>query len=315
MTTALLIKSFRKHFASVRLLLESIDQFNSDGLPVYLIVPERDRKSLRRPMVENLEIVVEEDLVLNKYSDRETYKDNFLFHQIRKWRGVDSIGGRSCYRGALVQQLCKLALPLYLRGKLDNFIILDSDVAFVRPFRESDFVKDHVPELIALPTQWKSKDTLGQWMVDAKDFLGLKPFPEPYNWIALGTCWRYDVILSFVKYVENQHQRHWQEALMEYSFVSKFQDHVFFSEMQLYGIFHKYLSPFKQLEINRPKVFNLWTKYDLYEFVRKTDETLRNQMASFVLFGLQKEFATPKVRRLTVEKIQKILNSCSFAQN
>lgn len=307
MKTAIVIKSFRKHFPQTYILLESITKFNQDDLPVYIIIPEREQKLFVRPSQKNLEIIFEEDLILEKYSKRYTYKDNFMYARIRNWRGTDSVFGRKCYRGNLVQQLCKMALPIHLNGEIENFIILDSDIVFIRPFKESDFVKNNHSELICVPAKLEPGSLMDMWIVDAKRFLGLSATSESINWVALGTCWYYEAVRLLVEYVQNRHQRHWQEALMKHPFETKFQDHPFFSEMQLYGVFHKYLSSVKHREVKQPKVYNLWIRKDLEHFFHSSEDDLRRILRPYILFGLQKEMVSHKLRRRTVEKLQKIV--------
>lgn len=311
MSTAILIKTYRKDFTRIYMLLESITRYNQDSLPVYLVIPERDMRVFRKPCLENLVIVAEEALVLEKYSLRSTYEDNFIYSRIRRLRGVDKIGHRTCYRGALVQQLCKLALPLHFKETIQNVIILDSDVVFIRPFRESDFLANNRPELIAIPTQWEPESALHQWIVDAQRFLGLPHAPEESNWIAHGTCWRTEVLDLLINYIQDYHQRHWQEALMEYPYASKFQDHGFFSEFQLYGVFHKHLSSYQQAVVSQPKIYNIWNRYDFERFGRIPETELKGKLKPFLLFGLQKDYASQKLRKRTVQKVQKIVNASS----
>ena len=92
MSTAILIKTFYKHFPQIHLLLESIHKFNQDSLPVYVIMSEGELKKFSSPKIQNLNLITEESLVLEKYTLRSTYKDNYLFAMIRKIRGGDEIG-------------------------------------------------------------------------------------------------------------------------------------------------------------------------------------------------------------------------------
>lgn len=115
-------------------LLKSIDQFNVDSLPIFLVCPSRDVQIFQQfSSTRNLRIVPEESMntMLFTEQDPET-----------KTGGV----------GYLNQQIFKLSFSTL--GYSERYLCLDSDAVFVRPFSKWDFVNERTN----LPYLFQSED-------------------------------------------------------------------------------------------------------------------------------------------------------------
>ena len=110
-------KSYRNDVYRVKALLESIKQFNQDNIPFYISTPKIDK-----------------DIFLNVLGDKE-------------WVWVDDNDIYSSNEGWLGQQIIKS--NFWKLGISQNYLCLDSDSYFIKPFYISDFLyKDNIPYTI-----------------------------------------------------------------------------------------------------------------------------------------------------------------------
>lgn len=114
-------KSYRKDFLRLRRLLDSIKQFNIDGIHFYVSTPIEDRDLL-------LQLVGDQGY--RWISDEAIIKANPLV----------SLGIEKTRSGGLSQQAIKS--EFWRLGLAENYLCIDSDSKFIRNFKKSDFVTD-----------------------------------------------------------------------------------------------------------------------------------------------------------------------------
>ena len=118
-------KSYKKDFLRLKRLLDSIQKFNFDKIPLYISTPIRDRELL-------LQIIGDQGY--QWVSDESIIKANILAPT-----GIDQ--NKS---GGLVQQVVKS--EFWRLGLSENYVCLDSDCVFIKNFYRSDFLaSDGIP--------------------------------------------------------------------------------------------------------------------------------------------------------------------------
>lgn len=113
-------KSYRNDFLRLKRLLSSIQQFNADQIPFYISTPKVDRDSLIAILGEDVGYVwvADEDIVAaNPRTDIEKY--------------LVMPGGLS--QAIVKSEFWRLEI-------CENYLCLDSDCVFIRPFNKQDFL-------------------------------------------------------------------------------------------------------------------------------------------------------------------------------
>ncbi|MGN0428155.1 MAG: DUF6492 family protein [Agathobacter sp.] len=98
-------------------LVESFNKFNEEALPLYIACPRNEVASFEKLRNENI-IVFEEEKICQE-----------IFHEDGMWSA-----------GYLNQEIYKLAF--WEMGECENYMCLDSDALFIRPFFLRDFMFD-----------------------------------------------------------------------------------------------------------------------------------------------------------------------------
>lgn len=112
-------KSYRTDLRRVVRLAQSIARFNVDGLPFYVSVPQADL-ALSRQHLEGMAVhVIADEQIL----EQTPYAGKALTEKLP---------------GHISQQIIKS--EFWRLGFSDAYLCLDSDAAFIRPFRASDFI-------------------------------------------------------------------------------------------------------------------------------------------------------------------------------
>ncbi len=133
----LFCKSYYKDFDRVVNLVESINKYNTDNIPFYVSVPEKDIPLFSQ--IKNLNLIEDEKI----YSSSKT--------------------------GWVQQQIIKANFWKLNLSK--NYLCLDSDSYFIRPFSKSDLlVDDDTPY-----TVMHEQKELFSWTVNKKQILGFDP--------------------------------------------------------------------------------------------------------------------------------------------
>jgi len=115
---ALLIKTFSRDSGYVRRLLDSVRTYNTESLPVHLIVPKDDLSEFSSLTEKGMHLHTDED-VAGRYLVSE------FAHGLSP--------------GYLNQEIVKLAFAE--TGLAANYFCVDSDAVFIRPFSGSDFLR------------------------------------------------------------------------------------------------------------------------------------------------------------------------------
>jgi hypothetical protein len=115
-TFAFMLKTYRNHFSFVERLMESIHVNNIEGIHTYIVVPSSDLPLFTKFENSNTSIVIEESIP-TVFAETE----------------ID--GTRASY---INQEISKLAF--HRLNLSENYMCLDSDGIFLKPFRYSDFL-------------------------------------------------------------------------------------------------------------------------------------------------------------------------------
>lgn len=114
---AIVIKSYSPDINRVRQLIVSIEKFNKDRIPVYVLVPsnaiEYFKDQIGTPQPFSLEILDENTIVPEKYKSH--LQEGWFYQQVVK--------------------LCVYNLDVAL-----NYLVIDSDSYFIRDFDHTDFL-------------------------------------------------------------------------------------------------------------------------------------------------------------------------------
>jgi len=130
-------KSFNRDFDRVKNLLESVKIFNMDNIPFYISIPKSDYNLFSK--LDGVNLIVDEDIFSvsdNNWVAQQIIKSNF-------WK----------------------------LGISENYVCLDSDAYFIRPFYVSDFIyKDDIPYTVI-----HEQKELFSWSVTKISELGFDP--------------------------------------------------------------------------------------------------------------------------------------------
>lgn len=115
----LFCKSYRGDLGRFKRLAASVAEFNTEGIPFWLSVPEADVEVFR-PLVEAGGVALVSD---------ETILAESLSHGQSRTPGLPP---------NVLQQVTKA--EFWRLGKCRNYVVIDSDSWFIRPFRRTDFL-------------------------------------------------------------------------------------------------------------------------------------------------------------------------------
>lgn len=161
---AVVVKSHQQDLTFAKRLLSSLSRYNSDSIPVFVVVPESDISNFR-PLCSSGETLLRDE--------------DFAQHLVN-----ESFGGMTT--GYVNQQIIKLTC--WEQIKAQNFLVLDSDVEIIREFKSDEFLADdghpysvltQDKDLLADPhyfaSQWRSRE---HWLdVIANDVSYSGPWP------------------------------------------------------------------------------------------------------------------------------------------
>ncbi len=115
-------KSYRRDFLRLKRLYESVQEFNQDSIPFYISTPEEDKNLL--------------DKVLGSGADFSWISDESI---VKKNPNID-FEKISSIPGGQAQAIIKAEFWRLLIA--ENYLCLDSDCFFIRPFKKSDFLSN-----------------------------------------------------------------------------------------------------------------------------------------------------------------------------
>lgn len=116
----LLCKTYINDFDRVKILKTSVDKFNVDGIPFFIVCPMSDFEAIRSGLTTN-----KENYPLHFITDEEVLKKNNLPNLKQSWFN---------------QQIIKLGF--YKLNLCNHYSIFDSDCYFIQDFHISDFMFD-----------------------------------------------------------------------------------------------------------------------------------------------------------------------------
>jgi hypothetical protein len=126
---ALYCKSYKKDVFRVKELLQSIEKYNTNNIPLFISTPEEDELLFKNHLGSDRYTWIRDEAIIesNPHADSEVIKK---------------------FSGSLAQQVIKSE---FWRLELcKNYLCLDSDAKFIREFSESDFFyKDGTPFTVA----------------------------------------------------------------------------------------------------------------------------------------------------------------------
>ena len=133
-------KSYIKDLPRAKALAESINQHNTDNIPFYVSCPSSDYNNFKETLPSFVNLITDEDIV------GKTYNQNWHTQQVVK------------------SQFWKLEIS-------DNYLMIDSDSYFIKPFSLADFMYDEETPYTVLHEQKE----LFTWSVNKVDMLGFNP--------------------------------------------------------------------------------------------------------------------------------------------
>ncbi|MBF2063315.1 MAG: hypothetical protein IGS39_02610 [Calothrix sp. C42_A2020_038] len=212
----LITPSYAPDFERCKLLAWSVEAFAPQGVKHYIIVPKRDFSLFRQIQYRNTEVITVES-ILPSWIQRLPLLKNWWFSK-----------KHIVVRGWIIQQIIKLAAAEFLQE--DVFVFVDSDVAFIRPFDWSQFVRDNQVRLFRIPENIAPQAPAGEkWNYNARCLLNLPPgsLPVP-GYIGQIMTWHRDHLKSLYRHIETVSGRGWIETVCS---------NWNLSEYVLYGVF------------------------------------------------------------------------------
>lgn len=114
---AMMCKTYRKNLFRLKILKKSIDKYNVDNIPFYIVAPKEDISLIQKSIINGTE-----NYIIKFFNDEEFLENDSLNN------------------GWLDQQVIKLRF--YKANVCDFYLMLDSDSYFIRDFYISDFMYD-----------------------------------------------------------------------------------------------------------------------------------------------------------------------------
>ncbi len=208
--------SYAPDFHRCKVLAWSVQAFISPLVKHYIVVPESDVSLFKQIEQPNVEIITVKS-ILPGWIKRISWLNGWWFSS-----------KHVLIRGWIIQQIIKLATAEYLTE--DVFVIVDSDIAFIRPFDLQNFICDDKVRLFKVPADTSVQSKIGnKWHRTAHDLLGLDNLTLTVpGYIAPIITWRRDNLLKLYEYIEKKTGKKWIEAIC---------DGWNLSEYIIYGVF------------------------------------------------------------------------------
>jgi hypothetical protein len=242
-----LTPSYYGDFERFRLLRKSIRRFYQGTAPHYVIVPKKDYR-LFRSLAENGDpnLIVD---IEDKYVSRDFYPSwwySTAIHFLPAWR-LKQYAGRP---GWVIQQVVKLNADLVAPNSI--YIIVDSDLIFVRPFKSADLgiTADQRCLFRRLPATESGRHRV--FMENARKILRLSEASTEHHYVDWAAVIYSDWLAKLKEYIEKHHGRPWQRVLIDFETIS---------EYCIYGVFVEEVlkvEPLRILEV--PCYYGIWDK-------------------------------------------------------
>lgn len=199
----LFIKTYHRDFARVQNLLRSIEQYNQDNIPVCIAVNNPDYKYFKNNLSGKFTLIRDSDIIVSKMKDG--------------WR----------YSAIIKPHLYRLKM-------YENYLCVDSDCEFIRPFHLSDFMYDENTPYTIMHENKTFMDTLEILGMDSANIFhinALKSIRERFG--THGKMWDYG---------PNPHlwsTKVWEHFIEVYLADQKHTFESFYREMELSALPHE----------------------------------------------------------------------------
>jgi hypothetical protein len=156
-------------------------------------------------------------------------------------------------------------LPEYVQE--DNVVILDSDLVFLRPFTDGEFVRDNGVLLLRQHPK-NEKPNHRDHLERSRRLLGLPSGPTNHHYMAFPAILRTQWVKALQEYLEDKYSLDWQEVLYKQGVLS---------EYNLYGVFvEEILQPPDLIVHTTPYHTGIWCLEDfnrISQILRDTSST------------------------------------------
>ncbi len=204
-STAIVTPSYAGDFERCTLLVESLAHC-APHLRHFLIIDRRDRPMFRVLENDRTQIIESEDLLSRSFMRLPT-RHGLWFNR----RGLP-------VRGWIIQQMLKIAAANAIDA--DTLVNVDSDVAFIRPFKEDALIVDG--QLGLFDTDYAGGGNI-EYTKIACHLLGLDPASvATRGHIGNVICWRRDNVLALQRQIESVRAMDWQQAIARQQTVSEY---------------------------------------------------------------------------------------------
>jgi hypothetical protein len=212
-----------------------------------IIVPRRDLELFGRLACPRTEICCESDVLPAGFV--RTPLVNFTINLRRPLPPV---------RGWILQQIIKLSAAA--RADADVVLLVDSDIAFIRPFTPESFVRGGVVRFYRKPKEIDDRlPRYTRWHRGARALLGLPEGAPPYtDYVSSLLAWDPSVVRRLLVRVEQVTGRRWTDAISA---------QLHFSEWTLYGVFVDEVlgAPINSYASDTSRCHALWDRIPLDE--------------------------------------------------
>jgi len=275
----LFCKSYDKDLYRARRMAESVQRFNLDNIPLYLSVPSKDLDDFKKIMGDiPCHFITDETILEKSYS---------VYGKIPK-----------LYPSHLIQQLIKL--EFWRMDLCKNYVWLDSDSYFIKPFKSADFFYDedtpytvcHESKELREFSSRHNKEIIEKFETLAKKFQGLFNRSGPlYNFGYPPLIWSCRVLNSLHEDYLIPNNKTIYEILYKYP-----------CEMQLYGEFLLYSKLIPVIPIEPPfKVFHYAEQFFESQMKGESEFSLSKNYSGIVM---QSNWTTIKVKKPTKTRLK-----------
>ncbi len=277
----LFCKSYDKDLYRARRMAESIQRFNSDNIPLYLSVPSKDLANFKKTFDDIPCCFITDETILEK--------------SFQAYGKIPEL-----YPNHLIQQLIKL--EFWRMGLCKNYVWLDSDSYFIKPFKIDDFFYDQeTPHTICHESKdlrrfstRHNKKIIEDFEKMAKKIKGLFHRSGPnYDFGYPPIIWSCRVLKSLYEDYAKPNNISIYEVLYRYP-----------CEMQLYGeyLLHSKLIPFIPIE---PifKVFHYAEQFFESQILGESEFSLSKNYFGIIM---QSNWTTIKEKKKTSIRLKKI---------
>lgn len=252
---AIFCKSYEKDMLRAARMAESVRRFNVDNIPLYISVPLPDLPLFKEHFAEiPCQFITDEEVIAKSIQAYGALPKNFP--------------------SDLLQQLIKL--EFWRMDYCENYLWIDSDSYFIKPFRVTDFFYDEVipytvrhtsRDLFDFANRTGNTKIINDFITMAKRFRKLFNTPGPlYNFGCSPLIWSCKVLESLYRDYLKPDNRTLFDLLQEYN-----------CEMQLYG---EYL-----LFSNVIPIIPIEPLFKVYHYAEQFFEAQMNGESEFSLAG------------------------------